>query len=147
MAGVSGDFRALDALVRKLGDLGPEIRTQCAEVFAEQVRTLVVDGFEKATAPDGSAWQALSPRTVARRRKRGKGARPLLDTGRLRNSLKITHDANGVYVSTPVVYAAAHNFGHAQIPARQFLPGGALPSRWRDALDETARDLMKHFLK
>lgn len=147
MAGVQGDFRALDALVKKLGDLGPEIRSQCAEVFAEQVRTLVIDGFEKATAPDGSAWQTLAPSTVARRRKRGKGAKPLLDTGRLRNSLKITHDANGVYVSTPVVYAAAHNFGYGAIPQRQFLPSEALPTQWRDAFNETARDLMEHFLK
>lgn len=147
MAGVQGDFRALDALVKKLGDLGPELRGQCAEVFAEQIKTLVSDGFDAAKAPDGGAWRALSARTLARRRKKGKGAKPLLDTGRLRNSLKITHDASGVYVSTPVVYAAAHNFGHAQIQQRQFLPGAELPPAWQAAFDETARDLMEHFLK
>ena len=145
MAGVTGDWRALNALVEKLGDLGPEIRTQCAEVLAEQVKTLVSDCFEKATAPDGTAWPPLAESTIARRRKRS--SRPLLDTGRLRNSLAITHDANGVYVATPVVYAAAHNYGYRAIPQRQFLPDDFLPGPWRAALDETARDLMEHFLK
>lgn len=145
MAGVQGDWRALNELVEKLGDLGPEIRTQCAEVFAEQIKTLVSEGFDAAKAPDGSAWAPLSARTIARRRKRS--SRPLLDTGRLRNSIAVTHDANGVYVATPVVYAAAHNYGYRAIPQRQFLPDDFLPAPWRAALDETARDLMEHFLK
>lgn len=145
MAGVKGDWRALNALIDKLGDLGPEIREQCAEVFAEQIKTLVSEGFDAAKAPDGSTWAPLSPRTIARRRK--KSSRPLLDTGRLRASLAVTHDANGVYVSTPVVYAGTHNFGHGPVPQRQFLPDEILPAPWRDALDETAKDMMEHFLK
>jgi len=141
---VKGDWRALNALIDKLGDLGPEIRAQCAEVFAEQVKTLVNDCFEKATAPDGSPWPPLAESTLVRRRRRS--SRPLLDTGRLRASLAVTHDANGVYVATPVIYAAAHNYGYRAIPQRQFLPDEVLPGPWRAALDETARDLMEHFL-
>ncbi len=144
MSGVTGDFRALDALISKLGKLGPEVRRECAAVFAEQLGTLVSEGFDKAEAPDGAPWAPLAPRTIARRRKRS--ARPLLDTGRLRNSVAITSDAEGVYLSTPVVYAATHQHGRGAIPARPFLPGDPLPSAWATALEETARDLMEHFL-
>lgn len=144
MSGVSGDFRALDALIGRLGKLGPEMRGECAAVFAEQFRTLTSEGFDNATAPDGTPWAPLAPRTVARRRKRS--ARPLLDTGRLRNSIAITSDADGVYLSTPVRYAATHQYGRGAIPARPFLPGDPLPDGWQRALEETAHDLLAHFL-
>lgn len=144
MAGVTGDYRALDALIGQLGKLGPEVRRECAAVFAEQLGTLVSEGFDAAQAPDGTPWAPLAPRTLARRRKRS--ARPLLDTGRLRSSFAITSDAEGVYLSTPVVYAATHQHGRGAIPARPFLPGDVLPSAWAAAFEETARDLMEHSL-
>jgi phage virion morphogenesis protein len=69
--------------------------------------------FNDSQAPDGSAWAPLSPVTLALRRK-GKGsggAKPLLDTGRLRNSITSSVDANSVTVGTNVDYGAMQHFG------------------------------------
>jgi len=145
MSGVRGDFRALSELITKLGRASTEVRDGCAAAFAEEIRTRVTDDFSAARAPDGSSWRPLSPRTIARRRKGS--TRPLLDTGRLRNSIHVTHDASGVYVQTSVVYAATHNFGRDAIPARPFIPSDPLPESWQRALEETAEDLMEHVLK
>jgi phage virion morphogenesis protein len=69
--------------------------------------------FNDSRAPDGSTWHALSPVTIALRRKgKGKGgAKPLLDTGRLRNSISYAVDANSVTVGSNVVYARMQQFG------------------------------------
>lgn len=89
-------------------------------------------GFHDSKSPHGEAWLPLKYRQ----------GKPLLDTGRLRNS--IHHTVTGpsdVQVGTDVIYAAIHNFGgqagrnrKVTIPARPFFPtrnGGVdLPNDW-----------------
>lgn len=96
--------------------------------------------FDDSRAPDGTKWKRLSRETLLRRAggrkkaytKRGRlkkravrvmrRAKPLLDTGRLRNS--ITYQVIGdkkVAIGTNVEYAATHQFGRGRIPSRPFL--------------------------
>lgn len=77
---------------------------------------------EKITLSDPE-WPPLKPETV----KRKKSSKPLIDTGRLRNSIthKIEEDKAlvGVFGEEVVVYAAVHEFGapRKNIPQRSYL--------------------------
>lgn len=68
--------------------------------------------FRESRAPDGSTWRALSPVTIAHRRKGS--AKPLLDTGRLANSMHYSVDGNSVTIGTDVIYARLQQQGAKQ---------------------------------
>lgn len=133
MAGVTGDFGKLSALIRQIETL-PEIKREVLAVLAEDARTRVDEGFAASRSPDGEAWRPL-----ARARRRGAG-RPLLDTGRLRASITYQVTANGFLLKTTLVYAATHQYGWESIPARPFFPEGDAPpawvAAWRDLTEE-----------
>lgn len=88
-------------------------------------------------AGGGSAgmWKPLAASTIERHPHRA-GGKPLNDTGDLKRSVttgsskRITAKRLYYGFGSGVVYAAAHNFGHKQIPQRQFL--------YFDAADERA---------
>lgn len=90
--------------------------------------------FGRGVAPDGSPWRALSPVTAALRRG-GKGGQPLLDTGRLRNSIASVVDADSVTVGTNVRYARVQHFGarRGQFGRGRFRTRkGSFPIPWGD---------------
>lgn len=78
--------------------------------------------FKTESGPDGR-WAPLSPRTLLGRRKKGKGAKILQDTGRLRASIQplVESPRRAVLASTNVIYARTHQFGRGRIPARPFM--------------------------
>jgi len=98
--------RALAALRAKAADLAPAFR-EIGSGIVEEARL----GFRESKDPYGKPWQKLKASTIARRRKGS--SQPLLDTGRLRNSISFRLIGNGVEVGTNVRYAAIHQFGGA----------------------------------
>lgn len=68
----------------------------------------------------GDQWAPWSKRYAADRAKRGK-THILVDTGRLRASIRgrVRHDS--IVLQTPVEYADYHQFGTRHMPARPFL--------------------------
>lgn len=117
---------ALQDLQGRLRNLRPAL-----EDVGEEIQDSILDAFRRQRSPYGAFWNRLSPVTLARRRGGGKGARKLLDTGRLRNSFTVRATSRGVTVGTNVVYARTHQFGNprnrmfgkgpAPIPARPFM--------------------------
>jgi phage gpG-like protein len=108
--GVTGDFKDLADLRRQLERLGgPAHRLEMAKNLAEEARTQVVLGFARGVDPYGKPWKPLRSRV----------GQPLLDTGRLRNSIAgYPHvTLSGFTISTGVKYAATHQYG-ATIRAR-----------------------------
>lgn len=97
--------RALQRLGERARDLSPAFRE-----IGEGVKADAALRFKDSRDPYGAAWVPLKPATIARRRKRS--TKPLLDTGRLRNSIasRLLGGA-GVEVGTSVAYAAIHQFG------------------------------------
>ena len=73
-------------------------------------------------------WPPLARSTLAARRRRGRGMRPLEDTGRLRQGLFARADVQGLTLGNPVPYAEAHQLGRG-VPRRAFLPGPAQTGR------------------
>lgn len=119
--------------------------------IAEQVRL----GFRDGRSPRGESWEPLTHVTLSRRKNGGVGAKPLMDTGRLRDSIGHAVQGDTVEIGTNVEYAALHQFGAAQgafglgnykkrngsfpipwgnVPARPFLPiqngQTVLPDAW-----------------
>ncbi len=141
MAGVVGDFRALEALATILGRAGPEAVSNAIKAIAADAVDLVAEGFRSSKTPDGTPWRPLAK---ARRRNKKKGDRgkPLMDTGRLRASVTtspaITGD--GFVISSNLVYAATHQIGRGGIPARPFLPVPELPAEWLRRFEVIARE-------
>ena len=93
--------------------IGTELLNAVARNFKEQ-------GHE------GAPWAALSPFTIARRRK-GRGVkvsrgRILEDTGALRGSFTAEATENMVRVGSNLIYAPTHEFGRGPIPRRPMLP-------------------------
>ena len=112
----------LDEAIARLDEIGQRARDlrPVLAVAAEDLKTLVDDSFEQSRAPDGSPWAPLASSTVARRRQGS--SKPLIDTGRLRNSINASSGPSSLKVGTNVPYAAYHQFGTEDIPARPFLP-------------------------
>lgn len=104
--------REIREMLTRVTDLTPAMR-----VIGELVRSSIQKTFQVGGRPE--RWKPLSDVTLSKRRNRKKSrAKPLLDTGRLLNS--ITRGVpDGVYevykrhvrVGTNVIYAAVHQFG------------------------------------
>lgn len=79
----------------------------------EHMLNSVQDRFDTQTAPDGTAWTALAPATVANRlRRHGNAELTILrESGRLAGSFSYAADRSKVQIGTPVVYAAIQHFG------------------------------------
>lgn len=103
MAGVqlTGDIARLTAKLRRLSDLDLE---GLNESLAEGVRTSTRLRFKAQQGPDGQPWKP------SLRARLGKG-KTLVQTARLRNSIRSRADEKGFAVGTNVIYAARHQFG------------------------------------
>ena len=107
----------LVALSAKMKNMTPAMKT-----IGQVIRTSIQKNFEQGGRPQG--WIRLSPATQKKR----KGSKILVDTARLKNSIKIQASSDRVVVGTNVVYAAIHHFGgqagrgrKVTIPARPFM--------------------------
>jgi len=120
-----GDWRELE---EKLHQLAGGIPRRVKEAIAEGVKSRTLRRFEESRAPDGTPWPPLSPVTLARSKRRRKGAKPLFNQGRFRNSIAWTVRGDAIVVGTNVVYARIHQYGgyagrgrKVRIPARPYL--------------------------
>ncbi len=109
-------LRGLGRLIRKCEDPRDALDAVGFEFSQRADRT-----FDDQADPWNAAWRPLSPLTLRLRRKAGKGAEILRDTGRLSQS--ITHNLVGdeVHIGTNVEYAAPHQLGGG-VPYRPFMP-------------------------
>lgn len=105
----------LEAVEGRIEDLEPVLL-----VMAEDLKTLIDDSFENSVSPSGRPWEPLKPATIAQRR--ANSDKPLVDTGRLRNSISATAESRSIVFGTNVVYGGTHQFGRGPIPARPYLP-------------------------
>lgn len=131
---------ALQSLAARLSDMRPALRSAAAVLRDEAMQS-----FDDQRSPEGMRWPRLKAASIiARARRRApKGyaknrartlarfadAKALLDTGQLRNSLRVQRVTNSEAVmGTRLPYAAVHQFGgkagrgrKVMIPARPFL--------------------------
>jgi phage virion morphogenesis protein len=104
--------RMLDRLSRMntrrlLDQIGGELEAQTRERLSET-----------KTAPDGEKWASWSPAYAAKAKP---GAKLLEREGTLLDSIAFEVGNDAVTVGSNMVYAATHQFGRGNIPARPFL--------------------------
>ncbi len=154
MSGVTGDFGALDRLVRGVGELATaRFRGVVLEAAKPVLSALVQAEFQLSTGPRGVKWKRLKyPRARGRANKGG----PLYASGELReqaSSPVVLGDALVIIVNHPG--ALVHLYGSkgrgagardtrgrfvsaGRIPARPYLPLKTLPPRWLAGLNTAA---------
>lgn len=160
--GSLGDTMKLRSLVESMRHVSRSAwRVKLMKVLSQEAVALAQECFEKSQDPYGSSWPPLKVRQ----------GQPLLDTGRLRNS--ISGRANGAtsfVVGTNVKYAKLQNFGgtvvpksgkalrfsignrmvfakSVKVPARPFFPKQMLPKPWADVFFETASEFLASLRK
>lgn len=102
-----GEVRAVLSGIRgRLKDLTPALRT-----IGETVRSSVIKNFMEGGRP---AWKPLKAAG-------GKTGRPLLRTGRLRDSIRAYLAFRKVKLSSSLPYAGVHQYGRGRTPARPYL--------------------------
>lgn len=92
------------------------------DAFGAYLVTSTQRRFERETAPDGSKWKQLTPRTAAKRIKgRRRGFDNILRVSRrLEQSISYRVSGGELHVGSNVVYAAAHQLGaEIEVPERQ----------------------------
>jgi len=87
--------------------------------------------FNASQDPYGNKWQALK---YPRRAPRNTDNKPLVDSGKLRDSYSYRKIKMGLTIATTVKYAQYHQFGTARMVARKMLPELEAPQTWVDAI-------------
>ena len=101
-------------------------------------------GFRISTDPYGQKWEPIQPRWRNRRRVPGQ---PLLDTGRLRDSIRGATTGNSMRIFTDVEYAQYHQLGQ-RVKKRAFLPDErGLPPDWDAEITKVIRAQLKQILE
>lgn len=130
------DIEGLNRLFKRLDELA--LDTRRVERPLKAAGAVVITSVEKTFQAQGrpEKWTPLSPRTLQRRRKGSgksrRGARILIDTARLKNSISMRLvEGPAVEVGTNVIYARRQHFGYdpagrkgrgqTKTPARPFL--------------------------
>jgi phage gpG-like protein len=113
--GLTESEQADEAIADRMRNLTPVL-----QVLAQDLRTLIDDAFDQSRSPMGQPWAPLKPATIKRRRKGS--SKPLVDTGRLRNSVAVRAKPRSIEFGSNVSYAAPQQFGTSAIPGRAFLP-------------------------
>lgn len=107
MAGIrlEGDVRKLLHRLQFYSELD---KKAINNVLSQGVRSSTVRRFKIGKGPDGKKWKT-SIRASA------EGGKTLVQSARLRNSIRRKADAGGFAVGTNVIYAATHQYGARRV--------------------------------
>ncbi|MGG5290013.1 phage virion morphogenesis protein [Pseudomonas shirazensis] len=113
---------ALQELVRKVNQLGPNnahVKKGLNQIGVRWVARVKVC-FQRSIDPYGKPWAPITHRQ----------GQPLLDTGRLRNSIKHNVRGTNLELASNLIYADNHQLG-ITVKQRRFLPDQqGVPKTW-----------------
>lgn len=146
MARWSIDYRDdLDSLERLFETVGENKLDEAFRVAGRTLVSLAQRGFDTGSDPYGRRWTPLAAETIRQK----SSSKPLVDTGRLRNSIDYNSERDSVELYTDVPYAVYHqgtlgSSGGRTLPRRPFLPDDrGLPDRWRRVIFDAIEDLIE----
>lgn len=163
---LKGDFGKLTQLQAKVARVASnDVRERLARVLGAEALAQAQLGFRGSRDPYGDAWASLKLRP----------GKPLLDTGRMRNSFTYRVQPGGFVVGTNFIGAAVHQHGatitpkrgkflrfraggrkapwvfakRVQIPARPMMPSGSrgLGPIWKEAFDDAAKRFLSRIMR
>lgn len=119
------------ALLKKAGNKAKDLK-----IPLKRCGILMMRSIDKNFRAEGrpKRWAPLSPMTIAMRRKKGRGAKILQDTGMGKGSIAYEVVSNQeVQIGTPLDYMRIHQEGGSiKIPARDIYPVNAKVLHWVD---------------
>ncbi|GAI03168.1 unnamed protein product [marine sediment metagenome] len=125
------DDKKVKALLKKAGDKAKDLK-----IPLKRCGILMLRSIDKNFRAEGrpTRWAPLSPMTIAMRRKKGRGAKILQDTGHGKGSIVYKVVSNQkVQIGTPLDYMRKHQEGDSiKIPARDIYPVRAKVLHWVD---------------
>lgn len=147
---MSVKITGLNELINKLDklekNLSKEVLNNILNNIGVSLTGEIKNNFHKSVDPYGKGWDGLK---LGGRYKKGigidKSAKPLLDTGKLVNSINFNVKQNILEIGTPLFYAEYHQNGSG-VKQREFLPNGSLPDSWNKnifiIIDKVLKDLV-----
>jgi phage gpG-like protein len=149
------DDRAVVEALNRLISIGEDPHAALSAV-GRVLKARIQDGFITGTSPDGRPWAPLKSRA----------GQPLVNRGRLRNSIDYRVEGNSVEVGTNLSYAPVHQFGakieakaggvlrfyvegrpvfvkRVTIPARPMFPTEGLPEEWGIDAEQAIADVIR----
>ena len=97
-------------------------------VLGETLKKIHAERFKQEVDPDGNKWKPLSPKTLARKKKKGKSTKILRQDGYLSDKTAYNYNDQNVEFGSDAKYARLHQFGgkagrggKVTIPARPWL--------------------------
>jgi len=131
------------ALLKKAGDKAKDLR-----VPLKQCGILMLSSIDKNFRAEGrpKRWAPLSPMTIAMRRKKGRGAKILQDTGHGKGSIiyKVVSNQK-VQIGTNLGYMKIHQEGGSiKIPPRTIRPVKAKALHWISSAGEDVFAMVVH---
>jgi phage gpG-like protein len=105
----------LGAIERDMHELGPAIVAKACQ--------MVCDEAKRVLGTHDYNWPQLQPETIARK---VRGDTPLLETGKLRDSIEWNSYGNEGHVGSNLDIAVYQERGTSRIPPRSFLVGAAI---------------------
>lgn len=127
--------------------IGPPLRRAMARALEDAARADFVTKSRGGTGTDGIRWPPLAASTLARRRKKGRGAAIMLDTGAMMRSVHAGGEGPGRVTLTcgrPLLQRGVPG----RLPARPVWPlDGHLPPAWRDRVRSALREAAGRLLQ
>jgi len=111
--GLKSLTKAINKLLKQGQNLEPALR-EVGEYLVESTQQRFVD----MQAPDGSPWEPLELATIAKKKR---PERILTESGTLADTLSYQLETDALLIGSNMEYAATHQFGRDEIPARPFL--------------------------
>lgn len=142
--------KLIEELLKRTSDIGP-VQEGVGQILVSSTQLR----FMNQAGPDGSPWAQLSAVTLSRRRKGGRGAQILRDTGRLMNSVTSKITDNEVQIGTNVIYAGTHQFGakkgdYGKTKRNGPIPWGNIPARpflgYNNEDNENVNELIQRYV-
>lgn len=130
---ISYTTRGFDELLEKLKGFD-DIVDDIKQELADELESLVQEGFDSEESPSGAKWKQWSPKYAAS----GQTGPGILDrTGALRSSFTARATSKGFTVKSSDRKAPWHQ------PTRPMLPERGLPAAWQDALEDRAEQILE----
>ncbi|WP_069997822.1 phage virion morphogenesis protein [Cellulosilyticum sp. I15G10I2] len=134
MAGVrlDGDIRRLKNTLRNMGELQFKVANAA---IGQVLRSSTLQRFAEGKDPEGRAWAQSNKYTISSNGSiRKSRKKTLIETARLKNSIKAKVTNKGVAIGTNTIYAATHQLGDDNRTIRARGSKGlsfVTPSGWR----------------
>ena len=122
--GMSAQLRRLTDAQKRVVDLSPVTKP-----FAEELRTIVSDSFQRQESPTGEVWPVLEDKTKEEKKKLGRSPLALIRSGKLSRSGVFQGKKTEIVfgIGADVTYGVFHQklkgfASNDSIPRRAFLP-------------------------